>query len=56
MKIENKITVILTLNLEEATWLKNTVQNPIRRNESEKDLHIRKGFWEALSKEINICD
>lgn len=46
MKAEPQIIIILTLNAEEATWLKNLMQNPIipdtrKRKPTERDFDRR---------------
>lgn len=50
-KVEKHITVTLTLEEEEALWLKGLVQNPIGctpDQEPKDQAEMRRRFWEAL--------
>ena len=54
MKCYKKSVYTIELTEEEARWLKNIVQNPIRcnvcgtMNESEEDSKMREKFWTEL--------
>jgi len=51
MELEVKTTIDISLNKDEARWLKSLVQNPINcvlEKEDERDSRMRKRFWEAL--------
>lgn len=44
-----KPSITLKLNIEEALWLKNVIQNSIHDGESAEDAEMRRFFWETLT-------
>lgn len=44
-----KPSITLKLNIREALWLKNVIQNSIYVNESVEDAKMRRSFWETLT-------
>lgn len=48
--MESKVTktITLTMNEQEAAWLKGMVQNTKGPNEHPESAAIRKAFWDAL--------
>jgi len=54
VRIRKQLTIVLTLNEEEARWLKAAVQNPFHgknlEEESSTDSGMRKDLWNALHK------
>lgn len=50
-KTVTKKVVVLTLDEEEAEWLRAVVQNPIIEMESRTDAVMRQKFFEALSND-----
>ena len=53
-KIKKDIKITLTLNENEARWLKGLVQNPLRDDEPDMFIVYRQRLWNALKdiKEI----
>ena len=53
-KIDYAVSVVITLSLEEALWLKYLMQNPIDAgdpvDERKLDKRMRKTFWSALQE------
>lgn len=47
IKIEKAVKVTLTMDSEEALWLKSLMQNPLDTSDSDSD--IRKRFWDILN-------
>ena len=49
-------TTVLSLTWEEATWLRNVMQNPLYgqslEDEDEQDRTLRETFFKALTKSI----
>ena len=39
----------LTLNKQEAVWLRGLVQSPINEQESASDQEVRSSIWDALT-------
>lgn len=53
MKAEITKTTTLTLNEDEARWLKELMQNPLNESESYVDKLIRQDFFVALGGTIS---
>lgn len=54
MKSTKTTEIVITMNENEAKWLKNLVQNPIGStpdDEPKDDKTIRRSFWDTLRKE-----
>ncbi len=47
-QIEQEVKIILTLNQEEAVWLKSLMQNKLHSDESQQDYEMRAKFFTAL--------
>jgi hypothetical protein len=55
--IEKAVTITLVLEMDEAIWLKNVMQNPLYvchpDNEDKEDYEMRQKFFNAITDSIN---